>query len=469
MFRLTIMPIFIVLLCSMQPVLANTTENSIKEDPRHIENWNRFAARLLELNNSLLKHYDIRQSESVGGYANHPDFYRELTSYERLTGRLISRVQWERKHPGRLHSIEVYLYDDKGRLLRDYLAAYLPEHRNAPIQTLINFHRQTDDSRAFRQFDASGNRIYESCKASRNGQAVVMELWEDQLLQQDADTVTQPDYLYCFQDLPTTTGGYINPLMDLPVKNQTRLRLSPLSSVSTSEPGQLQRYIEQLHRQIRQKPDNPSLYMQRAVAYFLLHEFEDSIRDYDRVLNLNPQQSEAYFGRGMARGRAGQIAAGIEDLGIYLKRHPDSSLAYTKRGVRYLWLGDLKHAESDLEHAIRLDPDNAEAHDDLGVILAQRGETEKAIVHFEQTIRLEPSYQKAHHNMAMSLYLEGKQKPALNAINSALKLIPNAQNSLLLKAEILEALGRSGEADMIRSDAEFLPGGNWSEQFSVKN
>jgi len=44
--------------------------------------------------------------------------------------------------------------------------------------------------------------------------------------------------------------------------------------------------------------------MQRAVAYFLLHEFEDSIRDYDRVLDLNPQQSEAYFGRGMARDRA---------------------------------------------------------------------------------------------------------------------------------------------------------------------
>ncbi|MDH5361663.1 MAG: tetratricopeptide repeat protein [Gammaproteobacteria bacterium] len=152
-----------------------------------------------------------------------------------------------------------------------------------------------------------------------------------------------------------------------------------------------------------------------------------------------------------------------------MKRHPDSSLAYTKRGVRYLWLGDLKHAESDLEHAIRLDPDNAEAHEDLGVILAQRGETEKAMVHFEQTIRLDPSYQKGHHNMAMSLYIEGKPKPALIAINNALKLIPNAQNSLLLKAEILEALGHSREAEMIRSDAEFLPGGNWSEQFSVKN
>jgi len=64
-----------------------------------------------------------------------------------------------------------------------------------------------------------------------------MELWEDQLIQQDADTVTQSDYLYCFQDLPTTTGGYINQLVDLPVKNQTRLKLSTLSSVSTSEPG----------------------------------------------------------------------------------------------------------------------------------------------------------------------------------------------------------------------------------------
>jgi len=69
--------------------------------------------------------------------------------------------------------------------------------------------------------------------------------------------------------------------------------------------------------------------------------------------------------------------------------------------------------------------------------------------------------------MAMSLYIEGKSQAALMAVNHALILIPTEQNSLLLKAEILETLGKIKEAEIIRSEAEFLSAGNWSEQFSV--
>lgn len=136
--------------------------------------------------------------------------------------------------------------------------------------------------------------------------------------------------------------------------------------------------------------------------------------------------------------------------------------------MRYIWLGDLVAAEKDLSKAIELNPDNAEAHDDLGVILAQRGEIESAIKHFSHTIRIDPNYQKAHHNLAMTLYTCGKNHHALNAINRALQLRSNAQNSLLLKAEILQALGEKRQAEMIRSNAEFLPQGNWSEQFSAQ-
>ena len=118
--------------------------------------------------------------------------------------------------------------------------------------------------------------------------------------------------------------------------------------------------------------------------------------------------------------------------------------------------------------AIALDPRNAEAHDDLGVIHARRGDHAQAIRHFSTTIKLDPSYQKAYHNLAMVYYLAGQDARALVVVDESLRLRPEDRNSLLLKGEILETLGRHPEARTVREEAEFLPDGNWSEQAPVQ-
>jgi tetratricopeptide (TPR) repeat protein len=115
-----------------------------------------------------------------------------------------------------------------------------------------------------------------------------------------------------------------------------------------------------------------------------------------------------------------------------------------------------------------LDRSNAEAHDDLGVILAQRGEHAAARTHFLAAIAADPTYQKVYHNLAMVHYITGDNERALAAIDDALGLSPDSRNSLLLKAAILEALGRGAEAGRLREEAEFLPEGNWTERMPVR-
>jgi len=218
---------------------------------------------------------------------------------------------------------------------------------------------------------------------------------------------------------------------------------------------------------IAREPDAARWYAERGNVYFLLHEFDNAIFDFSKAIELDPKQDLAWFGRGMAQARNGAIDAGIDDLTVFLDRNPDSSLGYTKRGVRYLWKGDRDRAERDLERAVQLDPKNAEAHDDLGVALAQRTDYAGAIRHFHRTIELDPGYQKAHHNLAMAYYIVGENSKALPAVDRALQLHPDDRNAVLLKAQILEALGHHKEAARLRQDAEFLSEGNWSEQAPV--
>lgn len=226
--------------------------------------------------------------------------------------------------------------------------------------------------------------------------------------------------------------------------------------------------VEQYSQMLKKDPKNVDLLIKRGDLYFKLHQFDDAIFDYSDAIQIDPHADKAYFGRGLALGRNGQIEEGIKDLTVYIKRNPNDSYGYTKRGVRYLWLRKDDKAKADLEKAVSLNPKNAEAHDDLGVILARRKDYTSALKHFTATVSNDPTYAKGWHNLAMVYYIIGRDQLALNAVESSLRLYPDQRNSLMLKAKILEDLGRTAEAQQILDNAEFLPSGNWSEHVPVE-
>ena len=195
---------------------ADDEVKSILTDMTHVQRWNRFADKLVELHKHIIAQHEVRTTETTGGYFRLPNFYKDIHYYDAKTGRLLSHVQWETKHPDLVHFVEVYNYDDQGRVIRDYGAAYLTEGRNAPVQTLINFHHYSGDLHAFRQFDASNNRIFEHCEGKYEGKEVNMNLSEMDILDledQPKSLLTTPLYKKCFAGLPLTAGKYLTPQM----------------------------------------------------------------------------------------------------------------------------------------------------------------------------------------------------------------------------------------------------------------
>lgn len=194
------------------PALVQAAQSpyAMTEDKTHVRNWNTFADGCLALHKQQLAEHQVREKTRVGGYANQPEFYTEHTYYDAKTGAMLSRLQWEKANPDRLHVCEVYVYDDQGRVVRDFAAAYLPEGRNAPVQTLVNLHQYNGDLHAFRQFDASGDRMYEFCEGKWNGKPVQLRLFEEELYG-NSDITSSPQYAACFEGLPAKPGEYLQP------------------------------------------------------------------------------------------------------------------------------------------------------------------------------------------------------------------------------------------------------------------
>jgi len=447
------------------PAPAAEARRTLSVQDDKVTVWNRFADHLVELHRARLQDRAVRIEQTDGHYGGSAWGDVTFTDQNFIAnddGRLLAHVRYESTHPTLVHIIDVDVYGADGRLARDYTAAWLPVYRNAPVQTLINLHAWHGDLHAFRQFDASGVRIYEQCRGKLDGQDVDISLTEELIPDPGTnagDERTAREYRACFADLPLKAGRWLDPL------NELTPALATDDGAQTVE--QAAETMRTLDGRIAAEPAVAAHYVERGRLRVQTHDFEGAIADLDRAIELG-DDDQAWYWRGMARGRARDLEGGIADLTHFLQRHPDSSLAYTKRGVRRIWAGDLDGARADLERAVALDATNAEAHDDLGVVLAQQGDRDAALAHFETALRHDPGYGKAWHNRALVQHLRGDEEAALTAVDRMLALDPEARDSLLLKAAILTALGRADEARSVSALAELLPEGNWSERSAIR-
>lgn len=195
---------------------AQTRPNpdTVQVDDQSVRQWNTFADSLYRLHQRQIAGRKIREAEQIGGYARLEGFYREVSYHDADTGRLLSRIQWERANPERIHTIEVYVYDDQGRVARDYMAWYLPHYRNAPRQTTINLHHYDGGLHGWRQFDASDNRIYEKCTRLADEKVLVEINGEDRIGHAEDNprsVVHSGEYRRCFGGLPRTAGAFLQP------------------------------------------------------------------------------------------------------------------------------------------------------------------------------------------------------------------------------------------------------------------
>ena len=91
--------------------------------------WNQFVKDLYSLHQHMIKDRDVYTRESNGGYGgltNDLNFYREVKTFDKETDRLLSNIKWENKNPDNIHEIDINIYDNQGRIIRDYSAYYLP-------------------------------------------------------------------------------------------------------------------------------------------------------------------------------------------------------------------------------------------------------------------------------------------------------------------------------------------------------
>jgi tetratricopeptide (TPR) repeat protein len=100
--------------------------------------------------------------------------------------------------------------------------------------------------------------------------------------------------------------------------------------------------------------EEAAIYFRRGNAYFKLQNYERSIQDYSRAIDVFPEYIEAYYNRAIAYKYVENYLKAIEDYSMIVEIAPNFVAAYAGRATLYTALNDHVSALEDMKMAARL-------------------------------------------------------------------------------------------------------------------
>lgn len=212
------------------------------------------------------------------------------------------------------------------------------------LKSLSNYFRELDDLNQMRILNH--NLYLNSGLESAQYSSMMAELFDlsDLLSKKDPASLRPADYLL-LGVVYTMLKNYDSALKSL----DNAININPQFTVAFMARGYA-RYANALTdlKMSKESKDNEEIFLDRAAYTSLLQE---SLADFDKVLQLNPRVVFAWFNKGNIFYEAGDFTSAMQAYSEAIKIDPDFGEAYFNRGLAYLNAGNKSQAFSDLSKA----------------------------------------------------------------------------------------------------------------------
>lgn len=230
------------------------------------------------------------------------------------------------------------------------------------------------------------------------------------------------------------------------------------SGVAIAAPGsfhlgtealQKQRYgtaIDYFDQAIQHSDRLDEAYGSRCLAYLMIDDSQQAVRDCSAALDVNPQYPKGYFYRGLAWYRLGEYASASADLTHHLQVNPQDARAYYNHGLILFAQGDIEGAIDSYHHALtysaKLYPiEMSNLYNDLGVAYLSGAQLDVALVVLDAAVSLDSSDPRAYFNRGCICHQEGDYLAALSDFNQTLLLDPSYGQAYINRSLSKQQLG----------------------------
>ena len=162
-------------------------------------------------------------------------------------------------------------------------------------------------------------------------------------------------------------------------------------------------------------------YYNRARVYEGLGQYNESVADYNKAIEIDPIFVKALAGRGTLYGdKLKDYEKAIKDYDVLIRITPEIAMYHAERGFFQSKIKKYKEALDDLNHAIILDSKNAGFQYLLGGVYEDLRDHDKAKNHYSKSIALNPKWAEAYNARGRLFYDDA----ALADLNKAIALEP---------------------------------------------
>lgn len=203
--------------------------------------------------------------------------------------------------------------------------------------------------------------------------------------------------------------------------------------------------ITALTDKILDQPQNPNLYISRALAYSDQGMYNLAVQDVDRAMKIDSTVSFFHATRGEIFFKSGDLRSARLSLESAVKYDEENTEALLKLGEVNFLLRRYPEALSSIDGALRVNERLPKGYFLKGFIFKEIGDTTKSISSFQTATEVNPDYFEAFMELG-HLYAFRGDPIALDYINTALDLKPSSVEAWYHKGIYYQSKGMIEEA-----------------------
>lgn len=162
-----------------------------------------------------------------------------------------------------------------------------------------------------------------------------------------------------------------------------------------------------------------------GIANAKLKNFEEAIKCFKKIIQLNPYSSEVYYNLGKAQKTIGKIQEAISSYKNAIKINPNYAEAYNNLGNAQKDFGKLEDAVLSYNNSIKNKPSLVEAYYNLGNTLKDLGRLKDAIKNYKNAIKLKPDYAECYNELGGAQIDSGKLSSGILSYKRSIEIKPD--------------------------------------------
>ncbi len=185
------------------------------------------------------------------------------------------------------------------------------------------------------------------------------------------------------------------------------------------------RSIDNYSRQLEEAPRNEKLFFGRGIDFMLVQDYENALKDMNRVLEINPDMLLAHFAKAVIRTKQMEYDR-LQDEPMLMDRGNGSAFPEKRELPGKVRLPEISTRSIDYEEIlreyeaiIRLNPDFIYAWYNRAEIFTLEKDYRAAIADYTKAIELEPQFAEAYFNRGISRLSIGETSAGLDDLRKA--------------------------------------------------